>query len=246
MKKIIALLALCVASFACAQEVPSVGKSTPREHRGFYNSTSFALAYNWYDNSREDIEKKGDRRTREVDYYEFNGFSLSMTEFKFGVGLGNLAAFHLVFNFGFFAGTVDHHEEYLRSTCEDGNCVESLAEDYDLDDPTSNNGYSFRTYVGFGTTIYPVQSKTSPLNGFFFGGSVGYTLFVTMINGGHNDNSGNGGIGFQLEMGKDWWVNDHLSVGFGFGYAHNGLVWETTKSHKTDNVLSLSFRMTRG
>ena len=54
MKRIIAILVLCVAGIASA-ESSSVGKSAAHEHRGFYSNMSFAFAYNWYKNSRVDL-----------------------------------------------------------------------------------------------------------------------------------------------------------------------------------------------
>jgi hypothetical protein len=84
------------------------------------------------------------------------------------------------------------------------------------------------------------------MNGLFVGGSVGYTCFATMIVDGLQDASLKAGAAFQVELGKDWWVNDHLSLGVGLGYARSGLVWNTVESHDTDNVISLSLRLTRG
>jgi hypothetical protein len=244
--KILAILFLCMASFVCAQSAPSLGKSAPREHRGFYNSASFGFAYNWYDASKEDIDRYSDKVERGIDYFEYNGFTFPQMEFKFGVALGNLIAFHTVFNLGFFAGVIDYRYEEYNGVCSDDNvCIEVLDEK-DADEFSAADAYSFRSFIGFGSTLYPFRDKESPLNGFFIGGSVGYTLFVTMINSNEEETCGNGGIGFQTEIGKDWWVNDHLSIGVGLGFAHNGLVWQTVRSHESDNVISISFRLTRG
>ena len=244
--KLIAILILCAASLACAQSAPSIGKPAPREHRGFYNSTSFGFAYNWYNNSRDDVDEhdNGMRKNHDIDYYEYNGFSFAHSEFKFGVAIANLVAFHTVFNIGFFVGSVDYFNEEYDTNCIDEKCIDVPV--LDVEEPSSGDGYSFRTFFGFGATFYPIQDKNSPLNGLFVGGSFGYTLFLTMMNGDHTDATGNGGVGFELEIGKEWWINDHYSIGVGLGFAHNGLIWETVKSHKSDNVLSLSFRMTRG
>lgn len=244
--KLIAFLILSVACFAGAQSVLSIGKSAPREHRGFYNSTSFGFAYNWYNSSRDDVDEydNGNRKNHDIDYYEYNGFSFALAEFKFGVALANLVAFHTVFNIGFYTGAMDYFNEEYNTNCIDEICVD--VPDPDVKEPTSGDGYSFRTFLGFGATFYPIQDKNSPMNGLFVGGSFGYTLFLTMMNGGHSDATGNGGVGFELEIGKEWWINDHYSIGVGIGFAHNGLIWETVKSHKSDNVISLSFRMTRG
>ena len=75
---------------------------------------------------------------------------------------------------------------------------------------------------------------------------MGYTVFATVIIGGEENACGNAGPGFELELGKDWWVNDHLSIGVGLGFAHSSLVWNTVSSHSSDNVISIAFRMTRG
>ena len=66
--KILAILFLCMATFVCAQSAPSLGKSAPREHRGFYNSASFGFAYNWYDASKEGIDRYSDKVERGIDY----------------------------------------------------------------------------------------------------------------------------------------------------------------------------------
>lgn len=252
--KIIALLILCVAGIASAQAT-SANKSTPREHRGFYASTSFGYAYNWYKNSRDDVDIHRDTynykilKEEEVDYFEFGGGTFTLSEFKFGVALGNLIALHSVFNFGFYIGSTDYNYNMHKYGCtEDNLCEEIVAGVRQPKAASGVNAYGFRTYVGFGTTLYPFQDKNSPMNGFFVGGSFGYTLFLTLHDGGSDmeDATGNGGVGYELEIGKEWWISDYFSIGVGVGYAHNTLIWETVSSHKSDNVISLSFRMTRG
>ena len=172
-----------------------------------------------------------------------------MAEFKFGVALGNLIAFHSVFNFGFYAGSIDYRYEMHNYACSvDNVCEDNPVGVHEPKAVSEIAAYGFRTYFGFGTTLYPFQNKNSPMNGFFVGGSFGYTLFLTLLDGAADveDATGNGGIGFELELGKEWWVNDHMSIGVGLGFAHNGLIWETVASHKSDNVISISFRITRG
>jgi len=253
MRKIIAILVLCAAGIASA-ESSSADKPAAREHRGFYSNMSFAFAYNWYKNSREDLSRSyyesengyvnGKRRM--VDYYEFDGKTFPMSEFKFGVGIADLAAVHFVFNIGFFAGSLDYRYEVYQSPCGLGaKCTETFDESRYVEEK-SRDAYGIRTFFGLGSTFYPIQNKTSPLNGLFIGGSVGYTLFVTMINSCVEETLGNGGVGFQLELGKEWWMSDHLSIGFGLGFAHTSFIWQTVDSHRSDNVVSLSFRLTRG
>lgn len=243
MKKVFAILVLCAVGLAFAQS-PSLAEPAPREHRGFYNSMSFGFAMNWFDNSMEDLDKYGNKIERDIHFYEYYGTTFMLGEFKFGYAFGNLVALHTVFNIALYFGTVDYYEEHYQSVCmAEGLCLESPNPDrHDDEDPTSGDGYNIRTYLGFGATFYPFRDKNSPLYGAFIGGSVGSILFV---NAGHRAN-GNGGVGFELELGKEWWLNDRLSIGFGLGFAHFGLVWATVDSHRTDNVLSLSFRLTRG
>lgn len=247
MKKVIAFLVLCAVSFVCAQSSPSLGTPAPREHRGFYNSTSIGFAYNWFNNSLNDLHKYGNEFDRDIDFFEYNGFSFSLIEFKFGYALGNIVALHTVFNMGFFWGSMDYYNEEYRFVCNDEDVCLETRDEKNIKDPTSGTGYNFRMYLGFGSTFYPIQDKNSPLYGLFVGSSFGYTLFVAISPGiGGPDNTGNGGIGFQVEVGKEWWMNDHFSIGVGLGFAHDGLVWKTADSHKSDNILSLSLRLTRG
>lgn len=240
MKKVFSIFILCAMSLAFAQSA-TIAEPAPREHRGFYNSSSFGFALNWFNNSEESFD---DGNGRDVDFYEYYGTTFMLGEFKFGYALGNLVAFHTVFNIALYIGTVDYYDERYRLICtEEKACIETPNLERDsYRDTSSGDGYNIRTYLGFGATFYPFRDKKSPLYGAFVGGSVGYTLFALA---GHRVN-GNGGIGFELEMGKEWWLNDRLSIGFGLGFAHFGLVWNTVSSHRSDNVLSLSFRLTRG
>jgi hypothetical protein len=254
--KLFEIIVLMVAGLVFAQSEsapsePTVAKPAPREHRGFYNSVSFGAAYNWYKNSKEEHDHYNDGygsdyRNRDVDYFEYYGGTFPVFEFKFGTAFANLIAFHTVFNLGFFTGTMDYGYREYRVFCDaDEKCPVQVTED-ETKEMESSDGYNFRTYIGFGSTIYPFRDKNSALNGFFLGGSVGYAAFVTLINGGSRDVSFNSGTAFQVELGKDWWMNDHLSIGVSLGYARTGLVWNTVDSHDDDNVISLSFRLTRG
>ena len=244
--KLIAILILSVAAFVHAQMVPAVGKTTTREHRGAYNSTSLSFAFNWVNSSLENIEQENNTSIRRVRYFESYTGSFSLADFKFGVALGNFVAVHSVFNFGFFAGVMKYDSIQVRTTCvSDEACQETVVDGNEYI-PPSLTAYTIRSFLGVGATFYPLQNKPS-FNGFFIGCSVGYTLLATLaISDDLKTDNENGGLGFQLEVGKEWWINDHYSIGFGLGFAHSGLVWETVETHKSDNVIFLSFRMTRG
>ena len=251
-KRLLSILLLSLTALVCAQSAPSFASSAPREHRGFYSSVSFGAAYNWYKSSKVNIEKKyigsedwDSHKERELDLFEFGGATFPTLEFKFGTALANLVSFYTVFNLGAFPGTMDYfYEEYDEICYTKNSCVETVKKEEFSE--SSSDAYNFRTYIGFGSTLYPFIDKASPLNGFFVGGSVGYAFFVSVINDGEKDAAANGGIGFQVEFGKEWWVNDHLSIGVGLGYARTSLFMYTVDSHASDNVISLSFRLTRG
>ncbi len=211
---------------------PVVGKSTPREHRGAYNSTSFSFAFNWANSSREYINRERNTiERRRLDYFDSYTGSFSLAEFKFGAAFSDFVAIHSVFNFGFFAGVVKYDSVQIKTTClSDGSCQETVIDGNEYI-PSSLTAYTIRSFLGFGVTFYPFQKKPS-FNGFFMGGAVGYTFLATLaISDDFKPDNENGGLGFQFEIGKEWWINDHYSIGFGLGFAHSGLVWETVKAH---------------
>jgi len=247
--KLIAIMVLVVAGLVFAQSEPTVGKPAPRQHRGFYNSSSFGLGYNWYKSSKkdEDYSRHDNDKWMDVDYFKFKGYSFPVFEFKFGTALANLVAFHTVFNMGFYSGTMESRFESVYYTCKGEDfCVKDDSK-HEYEDYGSNAAFGFRNYLGFGSTVYPFRDKVPVMEGFFVGGSVGYSLFATFINNSEGDEAAfNFGLSYQFEIGKEWWVNDHLSLGFGLGYARTNLSSKTKSSYSTDNVLSLSFRMTRG
>lgn len=258
MNKIFPLVFMGALGLACAQYSPSIATPAPREHRGFYSNASFGAGYSWYSSSMEEYDETSydDKKVRDrtINYFDFSGGTFPIFEFKFGVAAANLLTFHTVFNFGFFMGTMEEeYRSYRRECDQNGECEEYLKKNSyhepflrDKAEVVTSDAYSFRTYIGFGSTVYPIQDKQSVMNGFFVGGSVGYTFFATFIDGGLEDECTNTGLSYQFELGKDWWVNDHLSIGVGLGYARTGLVLQTVKSHDSENVISLSFRLTRG
>jgi hypothetical protein len=249
-KRIFSVLLLSLAAFASAQSAPTLGAPAPQEHRGFYNSVSFGAAYNWYENSKYEVDEYNNGQSnvtgREINTFDFSGGTFPMFEFKFGVALANLLAVHTVFNLGFFSGTMEEGYTEYRKECGDNKiCIDEELKNKRVKG-RSSDAYGFRTYVGFGTTIYPIQSKTSPMNGLFVGGSVGYTCFATMIVDGLQDASLNAGAAFQVELGKDWWVNDHLSIGLSAAYFHASPKVNVTGSDNGIDGFHILFRLTRG
>ena len=250
-QKFIALMIAVAAAFASAQSEPALAKPAPREHRGFYSSVSFGAAYNWYNSSKQEFDEwqNGDdddvHTRRMLDKFEYYGGTFPTLELKFGTAFANLLAVHSVFNFGFYAGAMDYFYEQDNKDCAaEASC--KYVPEKDEYEESSSDGYSFRTFIGLGVTVYPFRDKESPLNGFFIGGAYGYGMVAAMIVSGYEESCVNFGNSFQVEIGKEWWVNDHLSVGLGIGFAHTNLVWQTVDSHSSDNVISISIRLTRG
>lgn len=253
LKKFFFLLVSILVSGVCAEEqVPSF---TPKEHRGFYNSVGFGIGYNsfhakeqWQDLDHYYADEK------EKETYDFTGATFPVFDFKFGTALANLIAFHTSFNFAIYSGSMDYEDvEYEREIAQDehndplyddhGNKI--YKEDWQIDytDKYSGDAVNIRTFIGFGTTIYPFQDPNSAMNGFFIGGSVGYVFYVAVTTD-DNHATGNLGTSFIAEIGKDWWINNHMSIGVGFSFGHSSTKFDEIKS--SENVFALSFRLTRG
>lgn len=261
MKKALFFLFLAFAVLTpsvLAQETAPQQKQS-REHRGFYNSSSFGFGFVQSDWKSHDFSD-GDygMEEKDIEKNEFVGYTYPVFEFKFGVALANIVAFHTVLNFGFYSGTNDYFydeyfkkykyddDKYVEILDKDGNRIytSDWMKDYSEHEEESDVAVSARAYIGFGTTIYPFTNPNSVMNGAFIGGSIGYTFTGTFSKSSDDFAYGSLGNGFEVELGKDWWVNDHLSIGVGLTYGHSFLHFLETEG--SDNVITLSFRLTRG
>jgi len=260
MKKISLILLAFFAIFSqtvFAQESVSA-KTNPREHRGFYNSASFGAGFLGLSVKRLDYVGRERFDERQVEKFEFIGGSFPVFEFKFGTAVANLVAFHTVFNFAIFTGSDDYfYDEYRKSfqyddakykpvLDKDGNNIytSGWVKEKSESEESSGTAVNVRSYLGFGATLYPFRDPGSVMNGAFVGASMGYTFFGTATKADDNSAYGSLGTGFQVELGKDWWLNDHLSVGVGLTYGHSFLNFFGTEG--SDNLISLNFRLTRG
>lgn len=212
------LLSLSMAFAICPADSTSTTNPHPKQHRGFYNSMDFGLSYI-------------DAETREVgdeDYKvdSFTGFGFPLMEFRFGAGVANLITFYTQFNFALYLGSGEETQYF----CSDDVCKER---------PEDTNNLQARTYVGFGTSLYPFRDTNSVLNGFFFGGSSGYS-FEELGSIRSLD------YAFTLEVGKEWWVNDEYSIGFSVSYFQAFPQYDVKKSDSHIRGFHVLFRITRG
>lgn len=215
---------LILAAFASSGVAETASNSHSKEHRGFYNSFDVGLSYLSFE-CHDDYARYQDKVT-------FEGFGFPVMEFRFGTALGNLVAFYTIFNFTGYLGEANHSAIDMD---------DDFSEEY-----SDDMSWMLRTYVGFGSSIYPFRNPNSALNGFFVGGSVGYGLGAVFGDGISSGPNRDIDLGFTVEVGKEWWVNDHLSLGVGVSYFHGIPRFESDASDNKVNGFQLMFRMTRG
>lgn len=124
---------LFLATFASSGVAETASKPHPKEHRGFYNSFDVWISYINFESH------DGDARYQ--DKVTFEGFSFPVMEFRFGTAIGNLIAFYTIFNFTGYLGEGNHSEIDLEDV---------FSEEY-----SDDMSWMPRTYVGFGSSIYP-------------------------------------------------------------------------------------------
>ncbi len=212
------LLLLSMGFAISAADSTSTANPHPKQHRGFYNSMDFGLSY-----IDAETRESGDE---DYEINSFSGFGFPLMEFRFGVGVANFITFYTQFNFALYLGS----GEERRFSCDGGVCEERL------DDSENLQG---RTYVGFGTSLYPFRDTSSVLNGFFFGGSSGYS-FESLGAIASLD------YAFTLEVGKEWWVSDEYSIGVSFSYFQAFPQYDVEKSESPIRGFYVLFRITRG
>ena len=218
-----ALSIFCLTGISFA-DTTSVGAATyPKQNRGFYNSFDIGISYIDY-KTRDD----GAYDYGEVSY---KGGGFPLMEFRFGTGLANLVAFYTQFNFSIHIGTSDE---------KDFNCDGYDECSIDEDESSSETTALMRTYVGFGFSLYPFRDTSSVMNGFFFGGSSGYSVESMLGPESSID------FAFTVEMGKEWWVSERFSLGFSVAYFHAFPQFEVKRADSSIGGFQLLFRMTRG
>ncbi|MBP5246265.1 MAG: hypothetical protein J6Z31_00165 [Fibrobacter sp.] len=213
---------------ASAPKVEKVRIAHPKEHRGFYSNFSMGFSY-----ANFHVENEDDKDYEEAS---FQGYTFPLMDFRFGVAVANLLAFYTEFNFAFYMGDADDVSLYCDSY---GDC--------DVDKGSDDNSIMARSYVGFGMSIYPFRDTSSVLNGFFLGGSIGYGAEV-VYGADLEEIAGEANLdwGFTVEIGKDWWVNDHLSIGLSAAYFHASPKLNVTGDDNGINGFHILFRLTRG
>jgi len=258
-KVLFLLLSFAVVSFTQSTERQTACGTHPREHRGFYNSADFGFGYISAFSEEENDAARYRFREKTSESKNAYGFTFPTLEFKVGTAVGNLVAFHSVFSLALYSGENDYKYERYRRDYEksadgeyyDGSNekAEAFAGDWYRDGYTSDSkdAFVFNTFIGFGMTFYPFMDADSPMNGAFVGGAIGYSADLTIpVGKGSGDNDLWGGFGrrFQVEIGKEWWLNDLLSLGVGLTYGHTQLYLEDRIGEI--NSITISFRLTRG
>lgn len=218
-KLFLAVFFLCASVFADSTTVKNL---YPKQHRGFYSSQNFGVSF-------IDFEKHSDD-----DYAKFSGVSPNLMEFRFGIGIGNVIAFYTQFNLAVYIGSLDWGD----IDCDDEykNCL--------VEDEESEDNVAFaRSYIAFGTSIYPFRDTSSALNGFFVGTSFGYGISSPI----KDIEAQSVEIQFTVEIGKDWWVSDQLSLGVGIAYFRAFPQFEALSDlTNAAQGVHLLFRITRG
>lgn len=217
-----ALSIFCLVEISAA-DTTSTTVAYPKQHRGFYNSFNVGVSYIDYKMHNDDFY--------DYEKVSFNGWGFPFLEYRFGVGLANLLALYTQFNFVLHVGS----NEQKQFECDrDGLCS------IDEDDSYSETLVLGRTYVGFGASLYPFRDTSSVMNGFFIGGSSGYSM-ESQLNAEYSID-----FAFTVELGKEWWVNDQHSLGVSVAYFHAFPQYEVKKSKSSINGIQLMFRMRRG
>jgi len=245
----IAILFLAAASFAQNSD------ERIHEHHGFYSNISAGFTFTSLEQHPRDYysysKKYGEYDYREMEDQEFVGYSFPAMEFKFGFSAFNLIAFYTVFNLSASVGWVnyrEYEEEHVYTQDDDGNRTYTnqwKLEYYESEhakDMTEGDCFLLKTYVGFGTAIYPFRNKNSAMNGFFFGGSAGYALYT----GTGEESFVNLGLAYQAEIGKDWWIGKNFSIGTSLIYSHTTPVMDIYDSDSGENTIGIMLRLTRG
>lgn len=221
-KIILLTLALAVAAFA--------GENV-REHRGFYYNYSVGFSYASLDFYSEEDDSWGSYDdAKEVRDYSYSGFSFLTMNFRFGRAFGNAVAL-------FFSMHLNGYSGHLEGLSSD---YGGILEAYDDDNMMMLNGA-----VGVGFSIYPFRNPDSPMNGFFIG-CTHLTSFTTF-----SDNTPDvvtGSFLEQIEIGKDWWISENWSLGFGISYyvPVGNIDLQDNLVNLDQNKFQITFRLTRG
>lgn len=232
------LFALSVSAFAQNTASCNCDCETVQQHKGFYMAFAFGVGTNIYD---IETERKSDFN-RDYGYFanksitkdDYIGYGTPVLDFKLGGAASNLIALYSEIGFSLFTGTLNHSKESFYKENVDFN--------YNLSNRNKDKYkqvYQVRYFFGAGTTIYPFR-EPGAANGFFIGGSIGYT-YVS------DDEYGFSGIErtFKGEIGKDWWISNKMSFGVGAQYMYSTPL-EQNISSSSDHTIALLIRVVRG
>ncbi|MCF0214868.1 MAG: hypothetical protein HUK21_00135 [Fibrobacteraceae bacterium] len=249
MKRLLILLTL----FSMA--VPSLAYQ--KEHRGLFFQTALGFSYlntqyddtyksdyqrncNYSSNSEENPDQC---RSVEIYSHSFSGFSFPEVNVKLGASIGNMVVLFSTLD----VGNVFGHAK-AQNTEYDENVTKGTVHSVDFDDKLSDKdapGFEFAAGLGF--YVYPFRNPQSPLNGLFIGTSSGLGGYIVTPRGDYSTDLEFLNIYTRYEIGKDWWITDTWSLGFGIAYqsmfSNEPIDGDGIDS---DHKFSIAIRLTRG
>ena len=241
-----------------AQQVVKKKTRPSREHRGFYFSTEFGLAYTnlkiesvredkW---STTDDDNKPCERVYEEEFAKrFKGYALPTLDFKFGKSIGNLVAIHSVIGIEPYLGRARYRNTELEKEYGYEGIIPVLHKDSIKYQKTVEGDFTGGNIaLGFGVTVYPFRNPNFVLNGLYIGVSGGMSAFFGFFDD-YDESILQEAVFSRYELGKDWWVSDTWSIGFGFVYVNVTAVEESgdeNRDGRSHNVFQFLIRLTRG
>ena len=255
--KILAIIALFVVT-SWSQEAKPQKTRPPYEHRGFYFSTGFGLAYTNFniESDREDKWNTTDDNDRPCEkvYVEeyakrFKGYALPALDFKFGKSVGNMVAIHSVVEIEPYVGRAHYRYTEKEKVYGYEGIIPVLRKDsIEYQKKVKGDFTGGNVSLGFGATVYPFRNPAFVLNGLYVGVSGGMSTFFGWFDD-YDEDIFQIAVFSRYELGKDWWVSDTWSIGFGFVYVNVTAVEESGDENndgRSHNAFQFLIRLTRG
>ena len=230
----------------------------PREHRGLYFSTGLGLAYTDFNIKSKDERKwtdlDGNGKSRENVYAEeyakkFEGYALPAMDFKFGKSVGNLVAIHSLIGIQPYSGTSSfRYTERKKEYVYEGIIPVLQKDSVEYQKKRKGDFTGGNVALGLGVAIYPFRNPDFVLNGLYVGVSGGMNVFFGLFDD-YDESILQESVFSRYEIGKDWWVSDTWSIGFGFVYENVTAVkdeGDENNDGRSHNVFQFLIRLTRG
>ena len=256
LKILVVVALLAVASWS--QEAKPQKTRPPHEPRGFYFSSGFGLAYTNFkiESKREDKWSSidDDDKPCEKVYVEeyakrFKGYALPALDFKFGKSIGNMVAIHSLIGIEPYLGRAHYRNARIEKEYGYEGIIPVLQKDtVEYQEKMKGDFTGGNLSLGFGVTVYPFRNPDFVLNGLYISVSGGMSAFFGFFDD-YDEDIMQEAVFSRYELGKDWWVSDTWSIGFGFVYVNVTAVEESGDENndgRSHNVFQFLIRLTRG